>query len=243
MISVNVFRGRLSILDCMDRRFFILFCLGILLALPFKSVHAASTVDCHCFRDRSFSPENPRAFDPYLLATVQNRLLAYSFDLSRKEIVGQKMSGASGDHLWVAHWMASVSGLEVNDLQGHFGEKGSWRAVVSKYEIDPEQLGADFMAALAKDDSHQLAWAVVTQVLVTSLSVSSQDLMQLRRAGASLKEAILVSLLALIKKDNSMALFEEARRNGNWGSVSIASGTNIENIDGFLAKHFSKKSQ
>jgi hypothetical protein len=224
----------------MVRRFFILGSLVILLIVPVKPVDAASTVECHCFRDRSFSPANPTAFDPYLLATVQNRLLAYSFGLSRKEIVGQKMSGASGDHLWIAHWLAMVTRQNVESLQGSFSRLGSWREVVTSRKGDPEKLGSHFMAALITDDSHQLAWAVVTQVFDRFLDVPDTQLVSLRRSGASLKETILVSLLALAEETSAERLLEKARRHGNWGSVFIDSGKTIEGIDKFLAESFSQ---
>ncbi len=82
---------------------------------------------------------------------------------------------------------------------------------------------------------------MVTQVFDRFLDLPDKQLVTLRRSGASLKEAILVSLLALVEKTAPMDLLEKARLNGSWGSVSIASGTTIEDIDNFLAEHLAPK--
>ena len=53
--------------------------LSVQVLLAPGSVCAAPAVACHCFQERQFSAEKPQAFDPYLLATGQNRLLAQTF--------------------------------------------------------------------------------------------------------------------------------------------------------------------
>ena len=37
---------------------------------------AMPTINCHCFRDRSFDPQQPQAADGYFLATAQNSFFA-----------------------------------------------------------------------------------------------------------------------------------------------------------------------
>lgn len=221
----------------MIRRFFIKSFLIILILSPCAG-YAASTVDCHCFRDRNFSAENPKAFDPYLLATVQNRLLAYSFNLPRKEIVSEKMSGTSGDHLWIKHWIAETKGLEAEEIQKCFDDEGSWIKVITTKKVDPEELGSDFMKAMAERRTEQMAWAVVTQVFAAGHSVSAQQFHALQDVGASLKEAVLATVLALMTSDDPEIVFADARSKGNWGSLLIAAGISIDSIDAFLAKSF-----
>ena len=52
-------------------------CLGTT-GLP---VFAQSTINCHCFLDRSYDPADKFAADEYILATSFNSLLAKSFDI------------------------------------------------------------------------------------------------------------------------------------------------------------------
>ncbi len=238
------FLQRLTILPVMVRRCFFIaipLLVALLLIVATGMSHAASTVDCHCFRDRSFSPEKPAAFDPYLLATVQNRLLSYAFAVPRKEVVSEKMSGVSGEGLWVAHWIARSANLPVAEIQNLHANKGSWRAVVAQKAIDPESLGSRFVAALLEEDNDLLAWLVVSEVLGQSLAVSVEGFMALRQTGASLKEAILAHLIALLRQDRAQLVLKRARQNGNWGSVSIASGITVEDLDSFLATSFPGK--
>lgn len=229
----------------MVRRCFFICLLATALLVFFLAspLGAVSTVDCHCFRERSFTPENPSAFDPYLLATVQNRFLAHAFNLSRKEIVSEKMSGASGEGLWVLHWLARNTDLGAHELKALYRKAESWRKVVFLAGGDPERLGSQFMAALAKDDEQDLARAVVNQVFMQSLGVDEKRLAELNNRGATLKETIIASLLALLNEEDSLQLFNRAHQNGSWGSVTVAVGTTVETLETFLAQRFSRPSE
>lgn len=215
---------------------YILFCV-----LPINSAAAVSTVDCHCFRDRTFSPENPSAFDPYLLATVQNRLLAHSFSFPRKEIVNAKMSGALGETLWVAHWIAEAAGRQVADVQMLYAKSSSWWAVVKQLSVDPEKLGSVFWSALPDNDETLLAWAVVSQVSKAFLEDPEEDFVALQKDGATLKEAILACIMAKMLKNNALDIFSKARKLGNWGSLLTSSGLSVDSVEIFLSNSFSSR--
>lgn len=194
---------------------------------------AANTVDCHCFRVRTFSSENPSAFDPYLLATVQNRLLAYSFKIQRKDIVSMKMSGTPGLHLWIVFWVSQAMDKERNEVDTLYNAYGSWPALVAGEAIDPEVLGPWFTAALNSGREQDLAWAVVAQILESHFDVSSDRFLLLSSRGSSLKEALLAELLAVMHKLDVLVIFQKAQ-DSSWGSVMHEFGTSIERLDGFL---------
>lgn len=198
-----------------------------------------STVDCHCFRDRAFSAENPSAFDPYLLATVQNRLLAHAFSLPRKEIVRAKMSGVSGESLWVAHWVAKAAGRRVEEVQALYAETLSWQPVVKQLSADPEKLGSVFWVTLPNNDEVMLAWAVVTQVSQAFLENSAADYAALQKGGATLKEAILSCVLGKLLQKEALDIFAKARQDGQWGSLLVSSGQSVESVEAFLSKNVS----
>lgn len=226
----------------MNRRIFsqifVFFCLLTLLP-PVHSDAAVSTVDCHCFRDRAFSAENPSAFDPYLLATVQNRLFSHAFSLPRKEIVSAKMAGARGERLWVTYWLAKTSGRQVAEVKRLYEKASSWKTVVKQLSVDPESLGSNFWAALSDSNEVLMAWAVVTQVSKTFLKNPEEDYATLQQEGATLKEAILASVLAQTQERKSMDVFALARQGGSWGSLLVSAGQSVESLEAFLSRSFS----
>ena len=212
------------------------FCLVIaflLCSLYVNQSKAANTVDCHCFRVRTFSAENPSAFDPYLLATVQNRLLAYSFKIQRKDIVSMKMSGTPGAHLWIVFWVSQAMGKERNEVETLYDSYGSWSNLVAGEAVDPEVLGPRFTAALNSGRTQDFAWAVVAQILESHFDASSDRFLKLSSQGSSLKEALLAELLALMHKLDALVIFQKAQ-DSSWGSVLHELGTSIESLDGFL---------
>lgn len=208
-----------------------------LLVLLFVSPgHATSTVDCHCFRERSFSSDNPQAFDSYLLVTTQNRLFAHAFRVERKEVVKSKMAGVRGDFLWITHWLARHTGTSVEEINELHARELSWRKVTLALGPDPEALGSAFMGALHNDDEEDLAWAVVSQVCREGFSLPGQHFVDLRRAGCSLKEAILATVLASMQGKEAMKLFNKARQLGSWGRLMVDSAISVESIEAYLNK-------
>lgn len=215
--------------------------LTTLLVLSWVGTAAAvSTVDCHCFRDREFSLENPAAYDPYLLATVQNRLLAHAFKVPRKEIVSAKMAGASGDMLWVAHWVAKVSSRPLTEVKAVYLKHSSWKKALSELSVKREKLGPLVQDSLDGENESLLAWAVVTQVCSQYLS-SQGVFMKLKERGASLKEAILATILAELKEASAQELYDQAVQTGHWGSLLAASRLTVDSIEFFLEKRFSSQ--
>lgn len=199
--------------------------------LPVPAV-ADSTVACHCFRVRSFSAEAPAAFDPYLLATIQNRLLAHVFRVPRKEVVRTKMEGLPGERLWVAHRVARAASVPLEEVLAAYHRLKSWRAVVQGMVGEPAGLGAAFSEALAASGTEtDLAWAVVSDIMVQSFALPQGGLSRLRAAGATLQESILAGLLGEMTKTDSDRLWQQARGGGSWGEVLARSGETIDSLE------------
>ena len=66
----------------------------------------AAGPSCHCFRDRDYDSANPGKSDEYLLATAANTLLSAAYGVPKREIVQARMSGTSGEDLWVGAFAA-----------------------------------------------------------------------------------------------------------------------------------------
>jgi hypothetical protein len=58
--------------------------LALSLAVPGRTISAESTINCHCFQDRTYNPTDPPASDDYILATSFNSFLARSFGITKR---------------------------------------------------------------------------------------------------------------------------------------------------------------
>lgn len=140
---------------------FLLFCL---VALP---AQAGPAMFCHCFQDRSFDPQRAAAGDPYFLATTQNSLLAASFKLSKKDVVRAKMSGTSGEDLWISNFLAARSGQSADQWMTARSSAVSWVKAVTSGNLAASVLGPK-VAKAVKDGvtDEALARAVVEDLVV-----------------------------------------------------------------------------
>ena len=198
--------------------------LFFLLVLTLANVTwAESTVNCHCFQDRAYDPQRAYAADPYFLATTQNALLANLFGLSKKDVVRAKMAGANGDSLWVGHYLARTSGKTLDEIKPLISKGEGWGSVVKQLNIDPEQLGPLFVAAL--DDPKKLAMIVVDEQLMKNLDVKMLQLQQLRGQGADNQETVMAVFLSQLSIQEPVELFilvEDGQ--SSWGHLLAEQG-------------------
>lgn len=203
----------------------LLFSVLLLLLLP-ASALARPIIVCHCFQERSFNPARPAATDPYLLATVQNSLMAARFGLVKREVVKEKMSGISGEELWVAHYLAERVGMPSSLLLTTRDRNGSWQAAAALLNVDPIALAPRFAALLAEDAGDGLLAAVVVdEVLTTRLAIPVAEVEQIRAQGGSNAELILASYLGRRTGRSPVAIYDETRaRRVTWGQLLEATG-------------------
>lgn len=198
---------------------------------------AASAITCHCFQDRQFDPARPSAADPYLLATVQNRLMARIFGVSRETIVSSKMGGVDNDRLWVAHWMGRASAHGAEEILAARSRDPSWRKLATDMKTDPERLGPLFMAQLAGDGSDQvLAAAIVDQLLGGYFAVPAGVLETLRRDGAGNQELIMAVIIGQAAGKLPAELYARVRAGSSWGTLMEVNALNLPKIDGLLSR-------
>lgn len=197
---------------------------------------SAPTITCHCFQDRQFDPARPLAADPYLLATVQNRLIGYLYEQPRQEIVRSKMAGLPGDRLWITFQVALAAGRSGADVLQAQSDAGSWREAVAGLGADPERLGPLFMARLAAGaDETALAEAVIDQVLRTRLAVPPEGIAALRSAGASGKELVAAAVLAGVAGRHPADVYQQAKDAQSWGQWLTQAGLILPQVDAWLA--------
>jgi hypothetical protein len=194
------------------------------------------TITCHCFQDRQYDPARPLAADPYLLATVQNRLIGYLYRQPRQEIVRSKMGGLPGDRLWISSQVAAAAGRTGADALQARAAAGSWREAVTGLGADPERLGPQFMARLAAGaDERALAEAVIDQVLETRLEVPSEVVAGLRGVGAAGQELVAAAVLAGVAGRHPVEVYQQARGAGSWGQWLTQAGLTLPQVDAWLA--------
>jgi hypothetical protein len=203
------------------------------LLLVASAAPAAPTITCHCFQDRSFEPQRPAAADPYILATTQNSLLAAAFGLPKKEVVRAKMAGASGDRLWVVHYLAACSGHAAGQIEAARQQASEWQSILKSLRFDPGLLSPRFVSALGQTGSDEaLATAVVDATLELRMGAEPAAIDALRTAGATSQETILAIFLAHRTSRSAVELLQQVKSGkATWGEILNGSGIEAMNID------------
>ena len=159
---------------------------------------AEQTDNCHCFRNRVFTPADRYAADDYLLTTVFNSLTAQYFSISKRQIVMMKMKGGvSNDELLIGLYVSQCTGTDVNDLLAQKRKK-TWQQVLSSAKLQVQ----------ARDNCKQIkplknglpetktAENIIQKMLQDHFTIPSQTFQSLREQGLVSKEIALVLTLA-----------------------------------------------
>jgi hypothetical protein len=159
---------------------------------------SAAGPSCHCFKDRAFDPANPEKSDEYLLATASNTLLSAAYGIPRRAIVQARMSGTSGDDLWISAFASQRGSGEASALMQARSAAASWREVFRQGTGQLEPLGPRFVAALASGaDDVALARIAASETLADRLGTPWKQLDDLAAAGATLQQMVIASLIGL----------------------------------------------
>lgn len=199
--------------------------LGVWLLLAPAGAGAAGP-SCHCFRDRDYDPANPDKSDDYLLATASNTLLSAAYGVPKREIVQARMSGTSGEGLWISLYAAHRQGADAGELMKARAAATSWLEVfrVRGGQLDP--LGPRFVAALTSgggDDA--LSRVAAAETLAARLGTPWQHLDALGAAGATLQEAVLASLIGIWSSRPAQQVYADVKAGKTgWSRLLAAQG-------------------
>lgn len=193
----------------------------LLLILAPAPVQAKATISCHCFQDRSFDPQRAAAADPYFLATTQNSLLAAAFNIAKKDVVRAKMSGTSGEDLWVAHFLSSRTGISFDQWRAGRGDSGSWATAIADSKVPVLVLGPRVAKAVEQRLADEaVARAVVEDLLVHRAGTDPNVLATLRQHSATIQETILSVFLEAQTGQAALGQFEAVQsKNKTWGQL------------------------
>jgi hypothetical protein len=184
------------------------------------SAFAESAIQCHCFQEREFSSDHPQAFDPYLLATIQNRFMASYFGVSRKQIVKLKMTGVDNDKLWIAYELSQKSLQPVVETLAVIQKLQSWQSVLHELSLDPETLNAQLLTAmLGEGTDRSVAWFVVRKALLDKLAVDSELIGWLYERNATFQEIVLTAVLSSSSHMSIPEIVDRQEKLASWGRL------------------------
>lgn len=183
----------------------------------------AAAASCHCFRDRDYDPAHPVKSDEYLLATAANSLLSAAYGVPRREIVQARMSGTSGEDLWIGTFAAERQRVAAADLLKARATAASWRDVFLSRGGDLGPLGPRFAAAIAGGAGDEtLAWIAAAETLAARLGTPWQQLDALAGSGATLQETVLAALIGSWSSRPAPAVYAEVKADGSGWSGRLA---------------------
>jgi len=164
----------------------------LLLLIPTYS-EAESTIQCHCFQDRSFNQHDVTAADSYFLATTQNSFLSLVYNIDKHYIVKAKMGGASGTHLWILFDVAKRSSNKIDLVKKFFSETHHWDDTLKKLKLVPSKINKEYQRL--SNNPEQLADYIVDLQLKTFFGATTAEIDSWRLQGMKRKELILALLL------------------------------------------------
>jgi hypothetical protein len=208
--------------------------LVILLFLSFLSSQAAaeSTVNCHCFTDRSYDHQNPGKVVPYLLATTQNSFLAVAYNANKFNLVRALMNGVPAEQLWNLQYFSSRTGQSVSSLMKLHGMKGDWSAALSEVSVSFDLFSDDLQNALKTKNDKLIAAAIVDKSILQFLQGDVKELNRVRAAGADNREAILSFFLAKRIEVSAAQIFQSVKdKTTDWGTLAFTNNVQIDKME------------
>ena len=206
-----------------------LFLLSLLLIslAPAANLFAESTINCHCFQDRSYDPADKFAADDYILATSFNSLLAKSFDISKKQVVMLKMDeGVSQDDLLVGLKITKLSGGYLEQLLGLRRVGYTWPQIISGME-QQEIINNDKLAKAIKSGMpvYEAGGRVADEMIAGFYKIPAEEIKRFRAYGLDEKEMVLVFILAHFKNQKPEIFVGQYKKQGSsWSQIAFNLG-------------------
>jgi hypothetical protein len=188
---------------------------------------AESTINCHCFQDRSYDPGDKFASDDYILATSFNSLLARSFDISKEQVIKLKMEErVNQDDLLIGLKLTKLTGGYLEQLLGLSRVGYSWAQIVKGMDqqdiISSDKLALDIRSGIPVE---MAAAKVADEIIQTFYTIQVEDIHRYRSYGLSAKEVVLVYILAHYKDRKPEEFVEQYKKQGSsWSEIAFELG-------------------
>jgi hypothetical protein len=199
----------------------------LIILVPSFNAFAESTINCHCFQDRSFDPGDRFAADDYILATSFNSLLARSFDISKEQVVRLKMEEKVGqDDLLVGLKLSKITGGYLDQLLGLSGAGYTWSQIINGMEqqspINNDKLAQDIKSGIPVGAAGDM---VADEMISEFYAVPNEDVQRYRAYGLSEKEIGLVLVLAHYKQEEPETFVDQYKKQGSsWSEIAFNMG-------------------
>lgn len=201
--------------------------LALFLVVPGRAISVVSTINCHCFQNRTYNPAEPLAADDYILATSFNSFLARSFGVLKREIVMLKMKeGVGQDDLLVGLQIARTSGIDLRQLLEPRRQGLSWSAIINNLVSDEAIKKSRLLETIEHGISVQEAGVGIADKLIGEFfTVPEATIQQFRQNGLNEKEMTLVLILAHARDQNPAALVRQYTNQGkSWSEIAYNLG-------------------
>lgn len=184
----------------------------------------AAAPSCHCFRDRDYDPAHPGKSDDYLLATAANTLLSAVYGVPKRDIVEARMSGTSGEDLWISTYAANRLKSDPAVLQKARAAATSWREALRARGGNLEPLGPRFTVAIANGSNDEaLSRIAAAETLAGRLGTPRTELDELDARGATLQETVLAALLGVWSSRAAPQIYADAKAGkSSWSRLLAA---------------------
>lgn len=131
------------------KKIFCFLCILLSPSLAFAISQPEPTINCHCFKDRTFDPQNKYAADGYLLTTSFNSFIATKFTISKRQIVMMLMRGVVGpEDLLIGLYLAREAEDDLESMLAILDNGGTWEQILSQESLQKEGESDDFLQAL-----------------------------------------------------------------------------------------------
>jgi len=191
------------------------------------SAFAESTINCHCFQDRSYDPVDKFAADDYLLATSFNSLMAKSFDISKKQVVMLKMDeGVSQDDLLVGLKAIKLTGGYLEQLLGLRRAGYTWSQIILGME-QQDTINRDKLAQAIRTGMpvHEAGARVADEMIEGFYKIPAEEVKRFRAYGLNEKEMAFVFILAHFKDQKAETFVEQYKKQGSsWSQIAFNLG-------------------
>jgi len=189
--------------------------------------YAESTINCHCFQDRSFDPGDKFASDDYILATSFNSLLARSFDISKEQVVRLKMEEkVDQDDLLVGLKLTKLTGGYLDQLLGLRGAGYTWTQIIMGMEqqapINSDNLAQDMRSGLPVGTAGD---RIADEMISEFYTIPTEDVQRYRAYGLSEKEIGLILILSYYKDEKAETFVDQYKNQGrSWSEIAFNLG-------------------
>jgi len=202
-----------------------------LLALFFSGVpqaaFAASAIECHCFKNRSYNAADRFAADEYILATSFNSLLARAFALPKRQIVMIKMKeGVAQDDLLISLKISKATGIDIREFFRFLRAKNTWAEIISGLPQQGKVMSDPLVEALRSGlPVEQAGSRVAEEIMSEFYRIAPEEIKKLRMSGLNEKEINLIYILAYAKERRPETLIDLYKKQGkSWSEIAFSLG-------------------